>query len=77
MHDGDYLELAEKVLRSESFLEQGFCMASGMRQDVQAEYIQLIVRVARYAKDGADIMIKNGWMEKPPQIADRKILAGQ
>jgi len=31
--------------------------------------------VAALGEDGAQIMIKHGWLEQPPQAADRKELA--
>jgi nitrogen fixation protein len=31
-------------------------------------------KVFNYAKEGGEIMIKNGWMEEPPQVEDRRQL---
>jgi nitrogen fixation protein len=30
--------------------------------------------IFKFAQDGGKIMIKNGWMEEPPQIEDRNQL---
>ena len=36
--------------------------------------MSLIPEVSLYAEDGANIMIKHGWMEEPPQADDRNEL---
>jgi hypothetical protein len=43
-----------------------------MRYDLIGLYQKLSVEVAAYAKDGLDIMLKNNWLEEPPQSSDRK-----
>jgi hypothetical protein len=35
----------------------------------------LSAEIAKYAEDGAKIMISNGWLEKPPLSEDRDKLA--
>ncbi|WP_066068892.1 DUF3231 family protein [Neobacillus soli] len=49
----------------------GMALAVSPRRDIGLEYASLIPEIALYAEDGANIMIKNGWMEEPPQAADR------
>jgi hypothetical protein len=51
-------------------------MAAGFRSDLGAEYSQLFIELGGAAKDGIDIMIKHGWFEEPPQIAEHRELAG-
>ena len=49
----------------------GMALAASPRRDIGLEYMSLIPEVALYAEDGANIMIKNGWMEEPPQADNR------
>ncbi|MCC3647115.1 DUF3231 family protein [Cytobacillus oceanisediminis] len=49
--------------------------AASQRSDLAMNYERLSIEIAKYAKTGADIMIKNHWMEKPPGTKDRKKLA--
>lgn len=37
----------------------------------------LIADITKYAEDGANLLIKNGWMEQPPTFDDRDKLAKQ
>ncbi|MFE8700808.1 DUF3231 family protein [Cytobacillus sp. FJAT-54145] len=41
------------------------------RGDIPSMYNRLSLEIQMYAEDGANIMIKNGWMEQPPIAADR------
>jgi hypothetical protein len=34
----------------------------------------MLPEIALYAEDGANIMIKHGWLEEPPQMQDRNQL---
>lgn len=52
----------------------GTSMAGSPRRDLGLLYASLIPEVAFYAEDGANIMIKNSWMEEPPQTDDRNQL---
>ncbi len=49
----------------------GTALAASPRRDLGLKYISLIPEVALYVEDGANIMIKHGWMEEPPQACDR------
>ncbi|MCA1319234.1 DUF3231 family protein [Bacillus tianshenii] len=49
--------------------------AASQRSDLVIKYEKLSSEAALLAKEGADLMVKNRWMEKPPSIADRKRLA--
>lgn len=45
----------------------GMALASSPRRDLGENYASLIPEVSLYAEDGANLMIKHGWMEEPPQ----------
>lgn len=49
----------------------GMGMAASPRRDLGLKYMSLIPEVSLYAEDGANIMIKHGWMEEPPKADDR------
>ncbi|MUV37794.1 hypothetical protein JNUCC1_01600 [Lentibacillus sp. JNUCC-1] len=51
--------------------------AASQRSDLMVNYERLSLEVARLAKSGADIMIKNNWLEKPPTPKDREKLIKQ
>ncbi|WP_423800862.1 DUF3231 family protein [Neobacillus sp. SAB-20_R2A] len=53
----------------------GTSMALSPRKDIGLHYLRLSAEIAKYAEDGAKIMIKNGWLEQPPMAADRDELA--
>lgn len=53
----------------------GTGLATSSRRDLSVQYTRLSAENARYAEDGANIMIENGWMEQPPLAADRDALA--
>jgi hypothetical protein len=50
--------------------------AASPRSDIETIYITLSAEIAKFSKDGAKMMIENGWLEEPPQSPDRKKLAG-
>lgn len=52
----------------------GTSMSASPRRDLGIKYASLIPEIALYAEDGANIMIKNGWLEEPPQADDRNHL---
>ncbi len=49
----------------------GAAMAASPRRDLAIKYATLIPEISLYLEDGASLMIKNGWMEEPPQANDR------
>ncbi|MEH7121881.1 DUF3231 family protein [Bacillus sp. JJ1773] len=49
----------------------GMALAASQRKDLGFKYASLIPEISLYAEDGANIMIKHGWMEDPPQEDDR------
>ncbi|WP_113926823.1 DUF3231 family protein [Bacillus sp. P14.5] len=52
----------------------GIAASASMRLDVASNYLRMAVESGRLGKSGADIMIKYGWLEEPPQSPDRKKL---
>lgn len=48
---------------------------ASQRHDLIVNYERLSLEVAQYAKDGAEIMIENGWLEQPPGTVDKEKLA--
>ncbi|UAL53751.1 MULTISPECIES: DUF3231 family protein [Metabacillus] len=55
----------------------GAAYSLSQRRDLAAEYLLLIADVTKYAEDGVNIMIDNGWMEQPPIFDDRNDLANK
>ncbi|WP_411955554.1 DUF3231 family protein [Alkalibacillus sp. S2W] len=53
----------------------GASMSMSPRRDVAVHYDRLIHETLLYAEDGANIMIKHGWLEEPPRALDREELA--
>ncbi|MDZ5471481.1 DUF3231 family protein [Bacillus sp. 31A1R] len=53
----------------------GAAFALSQRRDLAAKYALLIADIAKYAEDGANLMIDKKWMEQPPTFPDREELA--
>ncbi|WP_087974638.1 DUF3231 family protein [Oceanobacillus rekensis] len=53
----------------------GLAISTGTRRDIASNYVRLSGEIMLYSEDGANIMIKNGWMEEPPRMVDREELA--
>ncbi|WP_102347686.1 DUF3231 family protein [Bacillus sp. Marseille-P3661] len=53
----------------------GAAFSLSQRRDLATKYITLIADVTKYAEDGVNILINNGWMEQPPTFDDRNKLA--
>ncbi|WP_442598697.1 DUF3231 family protein [Neobacillus sp. D3-1R] len=49
----------------------GTAISQSPRADINAMYNRLSLEIQLYAEDGANIMIKNGWLEQPPMASDR------
>ncbi|CAN7533142.1 DUF3231 family protein [Paenibacillus sp. LjRoot153] len=52
----------------------GTAFSVNARRDLSAQYILFTGELAKFAEDGANLMIKNGWLEEPPKASDRKAL---
>lgn len=53
----------------------GAGLSAETRLDIGVDYMRLMAETAAFGEDGMHIMIKHGWLEQPPQAADRKQLA--
>ncbi|WP_078430046.1 DUF3231 family protein [Alkalihalobacterium alkalinitrilicum] len=63
------------LIIASSFSNYATASAASLRTDIVASYVRLTTEVAQYGKDGVDLMIKNEWLEQPPQIPNHKALA--
>lgn len=52
----------------------GAAISTSQCYDLAIAYTRLMAEVALYAEDGANLMIKYGWLEEPPQAVDRQML---
>ena len=52
-------------------------LAISQRRDLALDYLELITEAGLLAEDGAQLLIKNGWLEQPPLASDREELARQ
>jgi len=58
------------------FNVENMAMADTLRSDLQTKYMKYIAEDMKYIKDGADIMIANGWLEQLPQAIKYEKLVG-
>ncbi|WP_309118894.1 DUF3231 family protein [Paenibacillus sp.] len=63
------------VLIASAWGQYGSSTSVSPRADLATAYSRLSLEIANYADDGANLMIKNGWLEKPPQAVDQVALA--
>ena len=59
-----------------SIENDGMALAEILRNDLQMKFMRIMPEVAKFIKDGADIMIANAWLEQPPQSVEHKNLVG-
>ncbi|TXC91055.1 DUF3231 family protein [Metabacillus litoralis] len=53
----------------------GGSLGLSLRRDLATKYLSMIKDIGLYAEDSANIMIKNGWFERPSQAMDREYLS--
>jgi hypothetical protein len=53
----------------------GAGLSISQRRDLAVDYTKFMAEVGMYAEDGAQLLIKNGWLEQPPLADDRDNLA--
>jgi hypothetical protein len=63
------------ILTSLSIQYYGLGIAVSPRRDIGVMYNRISTEVQLYGEDGANIMIKHGWLEEEPKSADRDKLA--
>lgn len=64
------------VLNVSHFRNLANSIATSLRSDIMTGFTRLSAEIGKYASEGLDIMIKNGWMEQPPQLAGHRELVG-
>ncbi|MCY9697412.1 DUF3231 family protein [Paenibacillus alginolyticus] len=52
----------------------GASLAASMRRDLTTVYLRITGEIGTYSDDGAELMIKNDWMEKMPGAIERNAL---
>lgn len=62
------------VLGGFSMLLYGNALVKSMRSDISISFARLSAEIGQYGKDGIDIMLDNKWLEKMPELVDRKEL---
>jgi spore coat protein CotF len=62
-------------LTSSAIAFYGAALAVSQRRDLAMHYTRLTAELMKYSEDGTNMMIKYGWMEKPPTADDRIALA--
>ncbi len=50
-------------------------MIASLRKDLHANYLRMSAEIGQFVDDGTKIMIRNGWLEQPPQAINHKTLA--
>lgn len=55
----------------------GAGVSVSQRRDLAFEYTRLMAELGLYAEDGAELLIKYGWLEQPPLAEDRESLASK
>ncbi|MCJ8009962.1 DUF3231 family protein [Lederbergia wuyishanensis] len=53
----------------------GQSLAGSPRRDLTTAYSRLMVEIGEFVSDGTQMMIDNGWLEKPPSAPNREELA--
>lgn len=51
-------------------------ISTNFRRDLASHYTRAMADTVSYAEDGVNLMIKNGWLEEPPRVADRRSTGG-
>ena len=62
------------IFLAHSISGYGLALANCARTDIVASLTRLMAELGDYVKDGLDLMIENGWLERIPEAANRKEL---
>ncbi|RXJ04047.1 DUF3231 family protein [Anaerobacillus alkaliphilus] len=62
------------MLGSVGMTNYGAALSTSMRKDIGTAFMRLLLETAELADDGAKLLIKHGWLEKPPQSINRQEL---
>lgn len=52
----------------------GLALPSSIRIDLVSTFTGFVAELLALAKEGAELMIESGWLERVPETADRKDL---
>ncbi|MDQ0159875.1 DUF3231 family protein [Alkalibacillus salilacus] len=55
----------------------GLSMSNSPRHDLGVHYTRLMAEIAQFTEDGTELMIDHGWLEQPPQAANRRQLMNE
>jgi hypothetical protein len=58
-------------------LNYGAGLSVSQRRDLVIEYTRFMAEMGLFAEDGAQLLIKYGWLEQPPLADDRDNLANK
>ncbi|MFJ8256633.1 DUF3231 family protein [Peribacillus asahii] len=59
------------LLSAIALADFGTAISGSVRKDIGLIYARLIAELSSFAEDGAKLMIKEKWLENPPQVHDR------
>ena len=59
------------LLSAIALADFGTAIGGSVRKDIGLIYARLMAELSSFAEDGAKLMIKEKWLEKPPQVHDR------
>lgn len=62
------------LLSAIAIADFGTAIGGSVRKDIGILYARLVAELAIFGEDGAKYMIKERWLEKPPQVHDREKL---
>lgn len=65
------------ILIAIAMADFGTAIGGSVRKDIGLTYARLLAELADYAEDGAKLMIKEKWLETPPQVHDREKLVNR
>jgi hypothetical protein len=65
------------IITAYNIIGFGLALANCARSDVVLTFSRLIAELAEYVKEGIELMIKQGWLERVPESANRKELRTQ
>ncbi|WP_134704875.1 DUF3231 family protein [Ammoniphilus sp. YIM 78166] len=65
------------TLNASGITNYAMSIASSARRDISLLFTRLSAEIAKFAEEGANLMIHNGWLEEPPQAPNRKALVRQ
>jgi len=73
-HSDKLIQCHVTVVIGTIIAELGLSLSNNARKDLAVTFANLMMEALSLAKDGAELMIECGWLEKVPQTANRKEL---